>query len=179
MNRLARTIAIRLLGVIVILLLISFLTYSLVYLAPGDIVKNLLGNRPASAEAVAAIRAQYHLDEPFLVRYFDWLWAALQGDFGESIRMQQPVTTVIGERIGSTVALVLLAFLVAVVTAIPLGIIAAAREGKATDRLTSALALLGLSAPSFALAILLLYLFSMLIPLFPAYGDSKGALDVL
>ncbi|MGR4011018.1 ABC transporter permease [Leucobacter sp. 1207-22] len=176
---LARTIAVRLLGVLVILLLISFLTYSLVYLAPGDIVKNLLGNRPASPEAVAAIRAQYHLDDPFLVRYFDWLWAALQGDFGESIRMQQPVTTVVGDRLGSTVALVLLSFIVAVVTAIPLGIIAAAREGKATDRLTSALALLGLSAPSFALAILLLYLFSMLIPFFPAYGGGKGALDVL
>nr|WP_209706979.1 ABC transporter permease [Leucobacter exalbidus] len=176
---LGRAIAARIIGVIVILIVISFLTFSLMYLAPGDLVKNLLGTRPASPDAIAAIRAQYHLDDPFFVRYLDWLWSALRGDFGVSIRMQQPVTTVIGQRLGSTVALIVLAFLVAVVTAIPLGILSAAREGKATDRVASALALLGLSAPSFALAILLLYLFAMLIPLFPAYGGGTGGLDTL
>lgn len=176
---LTRTILLRIVGVLVILLVISFLTFSLVYLAPGDIVKNLLGNRPSSPDAIAAIRAQYHLDDPFLVRYFDWLWGAIRGDFGYSIRMQQPVTTVIGARIGSTLALVVLSFLVAVITSIPLGIISAAREGRPTDRLASVVSLIGLSAPSFALAILLLYVFSMLIPLFPAYGGGSGGLDTL
>lgn len=174
-----RVIAARIVGVVVILLVISFLTFSLMYLAPGDLVKNLLGTRPASPDAVAAIRAQYHLDDPFFMRYLDWLWSAVRGDFGESIRMQQPVTTVIGQRLGSTVALIALSFLVAIVTAIPLGILSAAREGQATDRVASALALVGLSAPSFALAILLLYLFAMLIPLFPAYGGGDGGLDTL
>ena len=88
--RLGRTIALRLLGVAVILLVISFLTFALMYLAPGDLVKNLLGNRPSTPEAIAAIRAQYHLDDPFLVQYFRWLGGVLHGDFGTSIRMQQP-----------------------------------------------------------------------------------------
>ena len=178
-KNLGRTVALRIAGVLVILLIISFVTFSLLYLAPGDIVKNLLGNRPTSPEAIAAIRAEYHLDDPFFVRYIDWLGGALTGDFGESIRLQQPVGDVIASRLPSTIALIALSFLVALVTAIPLGIVSAAREGRATDRIGSALSLLGLSAPSFALAILLLYLFSMLIPLFPAYGGGDGPLDVL
>lgn len=176
---LARTLAKRLLGVLAILLIISFLTFSLVYLAPGDIVKNLLGNRPSSPEAIAAIRAQYHLDEPFFTRYFDWLLSALRGNFGESVRLQQPVTTVLAERIGYTIALITLSFIVALITAIPLGIRSAEREGTLIDRSASALSLLGLSAPSFALAILLLYLFAMLIPIFPAYGGGDGGLKTL
>lgn len=176
---LTRTLAIRLAGVLLILLLISFLTFSLVYLAPGDPVKNLLGTRPASPEAVAAIRAQYRLDDPFMVRYFDWLWSALRGDFGTSIRLQQPVATVIDARLSNTALLALLAFIAAVVTAIPLGVLSAAREGRRTDRSLSSLALLGLSAPSFALAILLLYLFAYLLPIFPAYGGGSGFLDTL
>ncbi|MGO3147159.1 MAG: ABC transporter permease [Leucobacter sp.] len=176
---LGRTIAVRILGVLIILLAISFLTFSLVYLAPGDLVKNLLGTRPASPDAVAAIRAQYNLDDPFFVRYFDWLWGALRGDFGESIRMQQPVTDVIAQRIGSTLALISLSFLLALVTSVPLGIISAAREGRTTDRAVSVLSLIGLSAPSFALAILLLYVFALLIPLFPAYGGGRGGIDTL
>lgn len=176
---LTRIIATRLLGVLVILFLISFLTFSLIYLAPGDLVKNLLGNRPTSPDAIAQIRAEYHLDEPFFVRYFDWLWAALQGDFGTSIRLQQPVTEVIASRAGKTLALALLGFGVAAATAIPMGIISATREGKRTDRVFSAVTLVGLSAPSFALAILLLYLFAMAIPIFPAYGGGNGFLDTL
>ncbi|CAG7613380.1 ABC transporter permease [Leucobacter soli] len=176
---LTRTLAIRLAGVLVILLLISFLTFSLVYLAPGDVVKNLLGTRPSTPEAIAQIRAQYHLDDPFLVRYLDWLWGVLRGDFGTSIRLRQPVTVAIGSRMGNTATLALLAFAIAAVTAIPLGILSAAREGRRSDRILSALALLGLSAPSFALAILLLYLFAMLIPIFPVYGGGSGALDTL
>ena len=124
---LARMIAVRVVGVVFILLVISLLTFGLMYLAPGDLVKNLLGNRPTSPEAVAAIREQYRLDDPFLVQYFTWLGNALQGDFGTSVRMQQPVTTVIGARVGLTVALCLLAFVIAAIVAIPLGIASASR----------------------------------------------------
>lgn len=176
---LTRTLAIRLAAVLILLLLISFLTFSLVYLAPGDLVKNLLGTRPATPETIAHIRAEYHLDDPFFVRYFDWLGDALRGDFGTSIRLQQPVTAAIAARTGITVALAVCAFLIAAVTAIPAGIMSAAREGRRSDRSLSALALLGLSAPSFALAILLLYLFAMLVPIFPAYGGGTGFLDTL
>lgn len=177
--RIARTVAVRIGGVLVTLLLISFLTFSLMYLAPGDLVKNLLGNKPSSPEAIAAIRAQYHLDDPFFTRYFDWLLAAFRGDFGYSIRLQQPVGTVIADRLELTVTLVLLAFIIAAITAIPLGIASATHEGRPIDSASSAISLLGLSAPSFAVAILLLYIFAIGIPIFPVYGGGSGGLDTL
>lgn len=126
---LLRLVAVRALGVLLILLVISFLTFALMYLAPGDLVKNLLGNRPTSPEAVAAIREQYRLDDPFWLQYLSWLGNALQGDFGTSVRMQQPVTTVIGARVGITLSLCLISFVIAAVTAIPLGVASAARAG--------------------------------------------------
>ena len=105
-SRLARNIALRLASVLLILLVLSFLTFTLLYLAPGDLVKNLLGNRPSTPDAIAAVRAQYQLDDPFLVRYIDWLFSALRGDFGISIRMQQPVTDVIASRLSVTLTLI-------------------------------------------------------------------------
>ncbi|GAA1598984.1 ABC transporter permease [Leucobacter chromiireducens] len=178
-RRLARTLTLRIGGVLVILLVLSFLTFTLLYLAPGDLVKNLLGNRPSSPEAIAAIRAQYHLDDPFLVRYFDWLWSAIRGDFGISIRLQQPVTAVISSRLGITSLLIGLSFVLALITAVPLGIVSAARAGTPVDRVASATALFGLSAPSFALAILAITVFAIAIPIFPAYGAGDGPLDQL
>jgi peptide/nickel transport system permease protein len=179
LQALIRIIAIRLGGVLLILFAISLLTFSLMYLAPGDLVKNLIGNRPVSPETIASVRAQYQLDDPLFTRYFNWLGSALRGDFGESIRLQQPVSYVIGSRVGLTVTLAGLAFVIAAITAIPLGILGAARAGTGTDRAASAAALLGLSAPTFALAILLLYLFAYVIPIFPAYGGGRSPLDTL
>lgn len=177
--RLGRTIALRLLGVAVILLVISFLTFALMYLAPGDLVKNLLGNRPSTPEAIAAIRAQYHLDDPFLVQYFRWLGGVLHGDFGTSIRMQQPVTQVLSDRSSVTIILIVLSFVIAVAASVPLGILSAWNRGSALDRIASAVTLTGLSAPSFSLAILGIYLFAMLLPIFPAYGSGSGFWDQL
>lgn len=176
---LLRLLLSRVLGVLAILLVISFLTFTLMYLAPGDLVKNLLGNRPSSPEAIAAVREQYRLDDPFFARYFSWLADALRGDFGVSIRMRQPVTEVLASRVGLTAALAGLAFVLALITAIPMGISGAARAGSTRDRIGSALALIGLSAPSFALAILLLYAFAMVLPIFPAYGAGSGFFDRL
>lgn len=177
--RLAQTIALRLLGVAVILAIISFLTFALMYLAPGDLVKNLLGNRPSTPEAVAAIRAQYHLDDPFIVQYWEWLRGVLHGDLGVSIRMQQPVSQVLADRSSVTIILIVLSFVIAVVSSIPLGILSATRRGSGLDRFASAVTLTGLSAPSFALAIVGIYLFAMLLPIFPAYGGGSGLWDQL
>ena len=168
--RLAGRIVFRIASVALLLLAISFLTFSLLYLAPGDLVKNLLGNRPSSAEAIAAIRLQYQLDEPFMTRYVGWLVAALQGDLGMSIRMQQPVTDIISSRMGVTLSLIGLSFLFAVLVAIPLGMASARNGGRRLDRFASGFSLLGLSSPSFALAILAITVFSLMIPLFPAFG---------
>lgn len=176
---LGRLLTVRVLGVLAVLLVLSVVIFSLMHLAPGDIVKNLLGNRPASPEAVAAIREQYHLDDPVWLQYLKWLGAFLVGDLGQSIRLQVPVADAIAQRVGITMLLCGLAFVVALAVAVPLGVQSAVRAGGWTDRAASSLAVVGLSAPTFAVGLLLLYVFAYYLRLFPVYGAGSGGLDTL
>lgn len=176
---LVRLLAVRLLGALVLLLTISLLVFSLLHLAPGDVVKNLIGARNVSPETIAAIRAQYRLDDPFLVQYLSWLGGVLGGDFGRSIRFQEPVTVVLAARLGPTLLLALASFFVAVVTAIPLGVLSAVRAGSVLDRFIATGAILGISAPAFAASLLMLYVFSFSLGWFPLYGLGRGGLDTV
>ena len=176
---LVRLLAVRLRGALVLLLTISLLVFSLLHLAPGDVVKNLIGARNVSPETIAAIRAQYRLDDPFLVQYLSWLGGVLGGDFGRSIRFQEPVTVVLAARLGPTLLLALASFFVAVVTAIPLGVLSAVRAGSVLDRFIATGAILGISAPAFAASLLMLYVFSFSLGWFPLYGLGRGGLDTV
>lgn len=176
---LGRLLAVRVLGTLAVLLVLSVVIFSLMHLAPGDIVKNLLGNRPASPEAVAAVRAQYHLDDPLWLQYLHWLGGFLSGDLGQSIRLQVPVADAIEQRLGVTAALCALAFAIAIVVAVPLGVQSAVRAGGWLDRVASSLAVIGLSTPTFAVGLLLLYVFAYYLRIFPVYGAGSGGLDTL
>ncbi len=172
-------LAARVLGVLGVLFVLSIIVFAMMYLAPGDIVKNLLGNRPANPDVVAAVREQYRLDDPVVVQYLTWLKGFVTGDFGESIRLQVPVAQAIGDRIAITAALCGLAFLVSVIVAVPLGVRSAVKAGGWVDRAGNALSILGLSAPTFAIGLVLLYLFAYYVPIFPVYGGGDGGLDTL
>ena len=174
-----RMLAVRVLGTLAVLLVLSVLVFSLMHLAPGDIVKNLLGNRPSSPEAVAAIRAQYNLDDPAWLQYLKWLGGFVTGDLGQSIRLQVPVADAISQRLGITLALCAVAFVLALAVAVPLGVHSAVRAGGWADRSASGLAIVGLSAPTFAVGLLLLYAFAYYLPLFPVYGAGTGGLNTL
>ena len=174
-----RMLAVRVLGMLAVLLVLSVLVFSLMHLAPGDIVKNLLGNRPSSPEAVAAIRAQYNLDDPAWLQYLKWLGGFVTGDLGQSIRLQVSVADAISQRLGITLALCAVAFVLALAVAVPLGVHSAVRAGGWADRSASGLAIVGLSAPTFAVGLLLLYVFAYYLPLFPVYGAGTGGLDTL
>ncbi|MEV4666757.1 ABC transporter permease [Microbacterium sp. LWO12-1.2] len=176
---LGRMVALRVLGTLTVLLLLSMIVFSLVHLAPGDIVKNLLGNRPASPDAVAAIRAQYNLDDPLWLQYLKWLGGFVTGDLGQSIRLQVPVADAIAQRTGLTITLCGLAFALALVVAVPLGVQSAVHAGGWVDRTASSLAVIGLSAPTFAVGLLLLYVFAYYLRIFPVYGAGSGGLDTL
>ncbi|NKX92658.1 ABC transporter permease [Sanguibacter hominis ATCC BAA-789] len=175
----ARFLARRLVTLAALLVVLSFIVFSLLYVAPGDIVKNLLGTRPAAPETVAAIRARYHLDDPFLVQYWKWLGNALTGDLGESVRTSVPVTQMFGDRIGVTLLLTGLAALLALGFGVPLGIRAAQRHGSAVDRGIVATSIVGISAPGFAVGLLLLYVFAVMLGWFPLYGLGEPGLDRL
>ena len=148
-------LVVRVLGTAGILLVLSIIVFSMLHLAPGDIVKNLLGNRPSSPAVVEAIRQQYNLDQPLYMQYLIWLGNVLTGDFGQSIRLQDSVANIISARLGITAALGGLAFIVSLVVAIPLGVKSAVKPGGWLDRFSSGFAIVGLSAPTFAVGLLL------------------------
>lgn len=169
----------RLLGAVALLFVLSVVVFSLIYWAPGDIARNLLGNRQVTPESLAAVRRQYHLDQPFVVQYADWLRAALHGDFGRSIRTGEPVGGLIRDRIGVTAAICGLAFVLSVVGGVAAGIACAVRRGSWLDRILVSGSVLGVSAPAFAVGLLLLYVFAVWLGWFPFYGTGEGLLDGL
>lgn len=172
-----RFLGLRLAGTAVVLLVLSFGIYCLLYLAPGSVEQTLLGNRPASESTRAAVRAQYHLDDPLLLQYGRWLTDAARGDLGTSIRSGEPVDTAIGARAGLTLELAGLGTVLALLLGLPLGVLAALRRGRATDQGIVTLSVAGLSAPPFAVGLVLLTLLAIRLDWFPVYGAGTGGLD--
>lgn len=167
----------RLLVAVPLLLLISLGVFALVNLAPGDPARALVGSRQATPETLAAIREQYHLDDPFVVQYGIWLGDLLTGDLGRSIQGSQLVTTMIRQRLPLTIFLGVYGSLIALGLGVPLGMLAAFRRGTETDRGIVTLGVLGVSAPSFATGILVLYVFGVVLGWFPTFGQGEGFLD--
>lgn len=162
-----------------LLILVSVLVFALLYLAPGSVERTLLQGQPATPETIAAIREQFHLDDPFLAQYWRWVSGAITGDFGSSIVERQPVTTVIGGRLEISATLALMSIVLVLITAIPLGMIAGLRQGRAADALISGMAVTFLAAPVYATATILLYVFGIALGLFPVFGAGNGFADRL
>jgi len=175
----ASYLARRLLTTLGLALVLSVVVYGLMYLAPGDLVRNLLGTRPATAETIARIRAEHHLDEPFPLQYWHWLTGILNGDLGTSIRTGSTVSAALGEHAMTTLTLVGLAFALSVLLGIPAGVLAAARRGRPSDRLVVGVSVVGVSAPGFATGLILLYVFAAGLAWFPLYGPGTGFVDGL
>jgi peptide/nickel transport system permease protein len=148
----------RLLQLIPLLLGILTLTFLLMQLAPGDFLSTVAADPTVSAEALAAMRRQFGLDRPPLVQYGLYLLNLLHGDFGQSFARHQPVFTVLRAALGNTLLLAIAAALITWGLAIPLGVMAAVRRNRWPDRLTSGLALVGLSIPEVLSGLLLLLL---------------------
>lgn len=164
----------RLTAIVATLAVVSFLVFAVLHATPGSPEQILLGSNPATPEALAAVRAKYHLDDPFLSQYWHWVTAALGGDFGLSIQTGQPVTTMLGDRLPVTVLLAIYAGIIAVLIGIPAGLLAGIRHGTASDRAVTLMTTFGISAPPFAVGILLLYLFSVALGWFPVFGAGEG-----
>lgn len=180
----AKTIGIRLLRLVATLLVVSFLTFSLTLFLPGDPINAILPpTAQRTPEVVAEIREEFRLDDPFLVRYGDWLGKAVRGDLGQSYLTNQPVTTTIKEKLPITAELAFLAILMAVVFAVPLGILGAYRQGKAVDQITSGGVQLSLSFAPFVVGIFLIWIFAIKANLLPATGwariSDKGIVENL
>ena len=161
----------------VVVLIVSFGVFSLLHLSPGSVEQTLLGNRPASPQSVAAIRAEYHLDDPLLVQYGRWLGGVFQGDLGSSIRSGEAVTAAVGRTLPLTLQLTVLGSVLTLLVGLPLGIAAALRHGRVVDRGIVAASIAGVSTPPFAAALILLYVFAVRADWFPVYGAGDGIAD--
>jgi peptide/nickel transport system permease protein len=159
----------RLLASIPVLLLVSMITFGLLWLVPGDPASIFL-DASATAEALDRVRHELGLDRPFLVRMGEWYLRLLQGDLGTSLLLNRGVTEAILERLPITLSLTAMAFVLAVLLGVAAGVLAAMRHGRAADQGLMSLALLGLSLPEFWLGLVLIWLVAVLVPIFPA-GD--------
>jgi len=159
---------------------LAFVIFSLLYIAPGDPARSLVGTKHVTPELLAQIRAKYGLDDPFFVQFGRWARGALAGDFGESIRSGQDVIDYIAPHAHVTFQLVWLSLAFSVVLGVLLGIVSAKGRGKLRDGAISTVALVGTSAPSFAVGLFFLYVFALKCGWFPIYGvGDGGALDTL
>lgn len=169
----ARRFALRFGVLVAVLLAVSFLTFSMMSLLPGDPALQVVGGDNADPTRVAAVRADLGLDDPFLVRYGSWLTDVARGDLGRSSRTSQPVAEAIRERLPVTVEIGVLALLFALAASIPLGVYSAYRAGTRFDRAVTGISFGLLSVPSFMLAVFLIYTFSVRFHLLPASGWTR------
>jgi peptide/nickel transport system permease protein len=157
-----------------LLLIISFGVFSLTYIAPGSAEEALLGGRVSSPATLAAIRKEYHLDRPFLSQYATWVSHAVRLDFGTSLRTGQSVRSATSQSFASTLFLGLYGFVIAIGFGVPLGVMAAIRKRRFSDRAIVGVSVVGVSAPAFASGILLLYVFAVALGWFPVFGQGSG-----
>lgn len=158
------------------LLLVSMVVFSLLAVLPGDPVAAILGME-ATPEAAAALRLKLGLDDPLLVQYGHWLWAVLHGDLGRSFIDNTPVADALWQRLPVTIELAIGSFLVAVIIAVPAGILSAARPRGWANAIGTLIALFGMSVPHFWLGMLFIILFAVKLGWLPASGFVPLSVD--
>ncbi len=161
----------RLIQTVAVILLLSYFCFYIMTLMPGDPVELMIQSNPKiTSEDIARLRTLYGLDQPAYKRYMNWAGSIVQGDLGYSRTYRIPVSELIGPKLFNTFVLSISSLGLALLIAIPLGVFTALRPGSKLDYLTNFFAFAGISMPSFWLGIILILLFSVWLPLFPAGG---------
>jgi peptide/nickel transport system permease protein len=159
----------RVMFMIPVALLVSFMAFMLIHLIPGNPARVLLGEE-ATPQTVAALEQQLGLNKPLLLQFVLWLWQAAQGNLGVSIQLQQPVTQAMMQRLPVTIELGVASLLFSLVLAIPLGVYSATHRNSLVEWLVNISSLIGTAIPSFVLALILIFLFAVLWRVFPPGG---------
>ena len=177
-KRAATFLARRLIQAVIVMLLVVLLNFSVMQLAPGDMVSVISGSSDVTAEQLVTLRAQFGLDEPWPVRLGLYLWNLAQFDLGYSYRNAAPVIEVIMARFPTTLMLVVASVICSVTIGTLLGVIAARRAGKPLDLLILGFALLLYATPSFIVAILLILIFGVWLKALPIGGLLTLGVDL-
>ena len=162
----------RLLSLVPVLLVVAVVVFMLLRWVPGDPAAVIAGES-ATAEQVAALRQRMGLDQPMTTQFAIWLGQVLQGDFGESYYFRKPVLELITQRMEPTLALGAFALMLAVVVAVPMGVVAAFSQGSWLDRAVMAASVLGFSTPVFVVGYALMYLFAVELEWLPVQGYAR------
>jgi peptide/nickel transport system permease protein len=166
---------------VLVILIVSLMVFLLMRLLPGDPILMYVASgdlQSISKEQIVHLKHELGMDRPLIVQYFDWLKNAVQGNLGKSILHRYDVLQEIGRRLPITFYLGLLSFMIGCVIGPFLGVVSAVRRGKWQDSLVTVIANLGITAPTFWLGILLIYLFSLYLGLLPVYGYTSPLVDL-
>ena len=168
----------RLLAAIPVLWGVTFLTYVVMNLLPGDTAQLLLGANATPAE-IHQLSVELHLNEPFWVRYGNWLGGVFHGSLGTSLQNGENVTTILGARLPVTAELLLYAFVVSLVLAVGLAVLVARWPNGIMDRISLVISMMGLSVAPYVLALVLIYLFAVKVQWFPAIGYTSPSANLV
>ena len=168
----------RLLAALPVLLLVSALSFAIVWIVPGDVAAEMAGPT-ATAEELARLRARLGLDKPWPEQVVGWYSALARGDLGESVLLRQGVASAIIERLPVTLSLTFLALVIALAAGVGLGVLAAMRAGSAADQAAMGAALVGFSLPDFWLGLVLVWLFAVQLGWLPTGGYVAFGTDPL
>jgi len=164
----------RLVTLAVLLVVISFVVFSLQYIAPGSVIDTLLGTNPRTPQEVQYLTNEYHLNKPFLDQYWIWASQAARLNFGNSVQTSLPVTTEIGERLPTTLFLGVYAYVLTMILGVGGGLLAALRRRRLADRSIVGLSMVALSTPAFVSGVFLIWVFGIEVHWFPVSGPGTG-----
>ena len=162
-------IAKRLLATIPVMAVVAVFVFALLRLTPGDPAAIIAGSA-ATSQDVANIRLKLGLDEPIVTQFFVWLGNMVRGDFGESFFFKRTVASLVGDRVEPTLMLSLTTIVLSVLIAVPLGVVAAYRQGTWMDRIVMGFSVLGFSVPVFVIGYVLIYVFAIELNWLPVQG---------
>jgi peptide/nickel transport system permease protein len=164
----------RLLETIPVLIMVAVFVFIMLRITPADPAAILAGDN-ANSDQIEAVRKQLGLDKPMVTQFFIWIGNVLSGNFGESYFFKKSVASLIAERIEPTVSLAIFTILLAVIIAVPLGVIAAHRQGSWLDKIVMGFSVLGFSIPVFVIGYMLIYIFAIWLNWLPVQGYQRIA----
>ena len=166
---------------IIVLIGISFLTFLLTYLSPGDPVRNMYtsaGIMPTE-ELIQQTRDEMGFNDPFLTQYFRWITNCLKGDFGKSYSLNKPVVSLLAARLWPTLKLTLMSMILMLIVAVPLGVLSAGYRNKPIDYIVRAITFFGVSIPNFWVGLLLILYFCVKLRLLPVVSSGGTLKDLI
>lgn len=176
-----KRIAYRLLQMLIVLIGISFLTFLLTYLSPGDPVRNMYASAGImpTEELIQSTRNEMGLNDPFFTQYFRWAGRCLHGDFGKSYSLNKPVVKLLSARLWPTLKLTLMSMILMLVVSVPLGVLTAVYRNKPLDYIIRAVTFLGVSIPNFWVGLMLILFFCVRLKLLPVVSSGGSFKDLI